>query len=166
VGASALVQTGPGAYPASHKMGDESFPGARRTGSGVTTHTSYSPGQRKSIAIPLLPLWTFVTCSRVTFTFTHILQVNCNLLSGSSYPIFSAQFPVLQTLSIHYADHKRPTTDPTAGQMQPVNRQTFRQLDIFYCPERAHTFGCSIKPSTGTGRKINYKTSTVHLFLY
>jgi len=57
--------------------------------------------------------------------------------------------------------------DLTVGQMQPVQRQTVQQLDIFYCQERATTrFGFSIKPSKRIGRKIKYKTSMVHLFLY
>ena len=32
---SAAVQTGPGAHPASHTIGNESFPGAKRPGRGV-----------------------------------------------------------------------------------------------------------------------------------
>ena len=55
---SAPVQTGPGAHPASCTMDIGSFPGVK-CGRGVllTTHTLLVPWSRKSIAIPLLPLW-------------------------------------------------------------------------------------------------------------
>ena len=36
----------------------------------LTTHPIHRRGLRKSRTIPLLPLWAFVACSRVTFTFT------------------------------------------------------------------------------------------------
>jgi hypothetical protein len=55
---SAPVQTGPGAHPASCKMGTGSFP---RVKSGrdvtLTPHPLLVPWSRKSTAIPLLPLW-------------------------------------------------------------------------------------------------------------
>ena len=55
---SSLVQTGSGAHPASCTMGTGSFPGVK-SGRGVTltTHPLLVPRSRKSIAIPLLPLW-------------------------------------------------------------------------------------------------------------
>ena len=48
------VQTGPGAHPASCKMGTGSFPGVK-CGRGVllTTHLFLVPRSRKSRAIPL-----------------------------------------------------------------------------------------------------------------
>ena len=51
-------QTGPGAHPASCKMGTGSFPGVK-SGRGVTltTHPLLVPWSRKGRAIPLLPLW-------------------------------------------------------------------------------------------------------------
>ena len=54
---SAPVQTGPGAHPASCKMGTGSFPGVK-SGRGVTltTHPLLVPRSWKSRAIPLLPL--------------------------------------------------------------------------------------------------------------
>ena len=52
------VQTGPGAHPASCKMGTGSFLGVK-CGRGVllTTHPLLVPRSRKSRAIPLLTLW-------------------------------------------------------------------------------------------------------------
>ena len=55
---SAPVQTGPGAHPASCTMVTGSFPGVK-SGRGVTLtpHPLLVLWSRKSIAIPLLPLW-------------------------------------------------------------------------------------------------------------
>ena len=52
------VQTGPGAHPASCKMGTGSFPGVK-CGRGVllTTHPLLVPRSWKSRAIPLLTVW-------------------------------------------------------------------------------------------------------------
>jgi len=53
---SAPVQTGPGALPASYTMGIGSFPGVKRSGSGVDHQfTSSAEGKGKSRAIHLLP---------------------------------------------------------------------------------------------------------------
>ena len=49
---SAPVQTGPGAYPASYKMGTGSFLGVKRRGRGAENP-------------PPSSLWAFVVCSRV-----------------------------------------------------------------------------------------------------
>ena len=72
---SAPVQTGPGAHPASCKMGTGSYPGAN-SGRGVTltTHALLVPWSRKSTAIILQPLWdvgpvlSLSACTRVHFT--------------------------------------------------------------------------------------------------
>jgi len=55
---STPVQTGPGAHPSSCTMGTGSFPGVK-SGRDVTLTTQplLVPRSRKSIAIPLLPLW-------------------------------------------------------------------------------------------------------------
>jgi hypothetical protein len=55
----ALVQTSPGAHPASCTMGTGSFPGVK-SGRGVTLtpHPLLVSWSWKSRAIPLLPLWT------------------------------------------------------------------------------------------------------------
>jgi len=52
------VQTGPGAHPASCKIGTGSFPGVK-CGRGVllTTHPLLVPRSRKSRAIPLPTIW-------------------------------------------------------------------------------------------------------------
>jgi len=52
------IQTGPGAHPASCKMGTGFFPGVK-CGQGVllTTHPLLVPQSRKSRAIPLPTLW-------------------------------------------------------------------------------------------------------------
>jgi len=53
-----FVQTGPGAHPAFHTMGNGSFPGVKN-GRGVTLnpHLLLVPWSRKGRATPLLPLW-------------------------------------------------------------------------------------------------------------
>jgi len=55
---SALVETDPGAYPASYTMGTGSFP-ELKSGRDVTLtyHPLLVQWSRKSRAIPLLPLW-------------------------------------------------------------------------------------------------------------
>jgi len=87
------LQTGPGALPASSKMGNGSFPGVK-CGRGVllTTHTLLVPRSWKSRAIPLHTLWghtgpvtgslylTFTVSStdkRKTHTHTHIHLYLC-----------------------------------------------------------------------------------------
>jgi len=57
---SAPVQTGPEAHPASYTTGTGSFPGVKRLGRGVDHPPHLPPRLKKSRAIPLLPLWTFV----------------------------------------------------------------------------------------------------------
>jgi len=56
---STPVQTGPGAHPASCKMGTGSFPGVKGGWSVLlTTHPLLMPWSGKSRAIPLPTLWT------------------------------------------------------------------------------------------------------------
>ena len=57
---STPVQTDPGAHPASYTTGTGSFPGVKRLGRGVDHPPHLPPRLKKSRAIPLLPLWTFV----------------------------------------------------------------------------------------------------------
>ena len=72
---SAPAQTGPGAHPASCTMGTGSYPGVK-SGRGVmlTPLNLLMLWSRKSIAIPLLPLWgvrpvqSLSACTRVHFT--------------------------------------------------------------------------------------------------
>jgi hypothetical protein len=71
---SSLVQTGPGAHPASCTMGTGSFLGVK-SGRGVTLtpHPLLVPWSWKIRAIPLLPLWavrpvqSLSACTRVHF---------------------------------------------------------------------------------------------------
>ena len=67
---SAPLQTGCEAHPASYTVGTGAFPGVKRPGRGVEPPPHLAPRLKKSRAIPLLLLWAFVACSRVTFTFT------------------------------------------------------------------------------------------------
>jgi hypothetical protein len=70
---SAPVQTGPPAHTASCRMGTGSFPGLKWPGRGVNHPPPSSAEVAKSRALPLLPLWAFVACYRVTYTFTFTL---------------------------------------------------------------------------------------------
>ena len=82
---SAPVQTGRGSHPASYTMGPGSFPGVKRPRRGVD-HPSLSSAEVKEGAIPLLPLWVFVACSRMNFTFTF----TCTRLSSITLAIATA----------------------------------------------------------------------------
>ena len=62
----APVQTGPGAHPASYKMGTGSFQGVKRLGRGVD-HPPPSSAEVKERVEPYLPLWAFVACCSVNF---------------------------------------------------------------------------------------------------
>ena len=59
-GFSVSVRTGPVVHPASHTMVPGLFPGGKRPGRGVN-HFPY-------LAIPVLPLWALMACSRAHFT--------------------------------------------------------------------------------------------------
>ena len=68
-------QTGPGAHPASCKMGTASFPGVKSDwGVTLAPHPHLVPWSRKSRAIPLLhlcairPVQSLSACTRVHFT--------------------------------------------------------------------------------------------------
>jgi len=78
------LETGPGAHPASCKMGTGSFPGVK-SGRGVTL-TPYPllvPWSRKGRSIPLFPLWavrpvqSLSAFTAVHFTFTFTKNVPC-----------------------------------------------------------------------------------------
>jgi hypothetical protein len=100
---STPVQTGPGAHPASCRMGTGSFPGVMSSwGVTLTPHPLLVPWSRKSRAIPLLPLWavrpvqSLSACTRVTFTlpFTdsylchHQKPLCCTVLTFTMYNQF------------------------------------------------------------------------------
>ena len=74
---SAPVQTGPGAHPASHKMGTGSLPEVKSSrGVVLTPHPILVPWSWMCRAIPLLPLWavrpvqSLSACTREHFNFT------------------------------------------------------------------------------------------------
>ena len=60
-------QTGPAAQPASCTMGTESIPRVKRQGSGFDHPPHLPPKLKESKAIPPLPLWAFMACSKVNF---------------------------------------------------------------------------------------------------
>ena len=76
---STPVQTGSGAHPASYTMDTGSFPGVKAAGALRLT-----PRLKKNSAIPLFPLWAFVPCSRVTFTFTFLHNMSNTLIANIS----------------------------------------------------------------------------------
>jgi len=63
---SATAHTGPGAHPASYTMGTVSVPGVKRTGRVL----DLLPLSSAEVKERVLPLWVFMACSRVSFTFT------------------------------------------------------------------------------------------------
>jgi hypothetical protein len=91
------IQTGPGAHPASCKMGTGSFPGVKcGRGMLLTTHPLLVPRSWKSRAIPLLPLWA--TTGPVTgllyFLLLHIYVVWCSQqASSASFHRLNEQLP-------------------------------------------------------------------------
>ena len=103
---SALVQTGPGAHPASCTMGTGSSPGVK-SGPGVTLtpHPLLGPWSRKSRAIPLLPLWavrpvqSLSACTRVLFTFLLLQERLCARELITSNVIFASDVMVEVLLS-------------------------------------------------------------------
>ena len=84
-------QNGPGAHPASCKMGTGSFPGVK-CGRGVllTTHPLLVPRSRKSRAIPLPTLWAKKACNRdyFIFTFYRTISQDCNHRFSQRWPDF------------------------------------------------------------------------------
>ena len=79
---SAPVQNGPGAHPATYKISTGSFPELRRPGRGVD-HPPPSSA-KKSTAILLPPLWTFMACSRVNYYNTILFSYGSTFFSGGS----------------------------------------------------------------------------------
>jgi len=66
----------------------------------LTTQPIYRRGWRKSRAIHLLPLWAFVACSRVNFTFTfypsgsakELRLTKCRVKNKGSIPFNSRRY--------------------------------------------------------------------------
>jgi hypothetical protein len=74
----APVRTGRGAHQAPYTMGNGSLPGVKRPGRGVD-HPHHLAPRLKSSAIPLLPIWAFLACSRVIFTFTFLCKLTLKI---------------------------------------------------------------------------------------
>jgi hypothetical protein len=94
---SAPVQTGPGAHPASCKMGTGSLPGGKeRQGRDADPSPLLVPWSRKSRAIPLLPLWairpvqSLSACTKVHYKSDSSLPGSCG--PHSSLPEHSESF--------------------------------------------------------------------------
>ena len=68
---TSLVQNGPGAHPAPYTMGTGPFPGVKRPGRGVDHPPSSSVEVKGRVELYMFPVWTFVACSKVNFTFLH-----------------------------------------------------------------------------------------------
>jgi hypothetical protein len=67
-----------------------SFSGVKRPGRGVHhPPPSSAKVKRKSTATPLLPLWAFVACSRVNFTFTFTFYCQLHAPMVTVLPYFS-----------------------------------------------------------------------------
>jgi hypothetical protein len=90
------VQIGPGAHPASCKMGTGSFPGVK-FGRGVllTTHPLLAPRSWKSRAIPLPPLGHNRACNGVT---SPLPFIGTKKLDDKSMEIFDL-FVMIEKLS-------------------------------------------------------------------
>jgi hypothetical protein len=78
------VQTGPGAHPAFYTMGTGSFPGVKQLGRGVGYPSPSSAAVKDGTTIALLPLWAFVSCSRVTFHFTFTFTITMSFIAATS----------------------------------------------------------------------------------
>jgi len=83
---SAAFQTGSGAYPASHTMGTGSFPGVKRPGHDVDHPPASSAEVKERVELYLYsPLWTFVACSRMNFTFTNAYNIFPDYLKEKTF---------------------------------------------------------------------------------
>jgi len=64
---------GAGGHLATSTMGTGFFPGVKRPGLGVDHPPPSSPEVKERVELYLYPLWAFVACPSVTFTFTFML---------------------------------------------------------------------------------------------
>jgi len=67
---TAPFQTGPGARPASYALGTGSLPWVKRPERGVDHPHLLGAKVIERVELNFYPLWAFVACCRVTFTFT------------------------------------------------------------------------------------------------
>jgi hypothetical protein len=90
---SAPVQTGPGAHPASYTMGTGSLSrGESGRGVALTTHPHLVPRLKKESSYTSTPLWAFVACSRVIFTFTFTASFNITFLCPEGCSMYQRHF--------------------------------------------------------------------------
>jgi hypothetical protein len=91
---SALVQTGPGAHPASCTLGTGSFPGVKGArGVTPTPHPLLVPWSRKGRVIIVISLWaiqpvqSLSACTRVHFTLLYMQHklTDCSLMSNTLF---------------------------------------------------------------------------------
>ena len=73
---SAFVQTGPGAKLASYTVGTGSFQGQSGPGVALTHTFNLAPSINESRAIPLLPIWAFMSSCIVNFR-NFVFSVPC-----------------------------------------------------------------------------------------
>jgi hypothetical protein len=66
----APIQIDPGAHPASYTVYTGSFSGIKRPGRGVDHPHPSSAEVKEKVEHTSTPLWAFMACSRVIFTFT------------------------------------------------------------------------------------------------
>ena len=81
---SAPVQTGLGALPVSCTMGTGCLTmGVKRPGRGINQPPPSSAAVKERIELTLLPLWAFMACSRVNYTFVVVKMFGHNYTSNS-----------------------------------------------------------------------------------
>ena len=83
----------------------------------------------------LLPLWAFVACSRVNFTFTFTYLLTHSMVQSPSWEAnwfaASQEIPrILWNPKVHNRTHKRPPSVPILGQPNPVHIPTSHLLEI------------------------------------
>ena len=125
---SAPVQNRPGAHAASYSKGTGSFPGVKRPGRGVE-HPPHLAPRLKSTAIPLLPFWAFVACSRVNFTFIF----TCMALTSPAASTEKQTNPVKQFIKLHYIriDFLLPSCDGSLWEIWPNIQNVAKYESVF-----------------------------------
>jgi len=66
----APVQTGPGAYPASHEIATGSYLAVKRPVCGLDHHLLFSAVVKERVGLILIPLCTFMAGCRLNFAFS------------------------------------------------------------------------------------------------
>ena len=74
---SAPIQTGTNVYQAFSTMVTGSFPEVKRSEHGVDHPPHLTPRLKKEYSYKSIPLWAFMSCSRVKFAFTFVIFILC-----------------------------------------------------------------------------------------